>query len=47
MRLHFDWLIDWILTKAHVKNTAGGLKVEKHDPEGKDVLRTLHTKRKR
>ena len=46
-----DWLIDWILTQADVKNPVRGHKVEKHHSEGKNVRRTLrrtlHTKRKR
>ena len=43
-----DWLIDWILPQANVKNPARGHKVEKHHySEGKDVRHTLHTKRKR
>ena len=36
-----------MLTQADVKNPARGHKVEKHHPEGRNVRRTLHIKRKR
>ena len=43
----FVFVFNQVFTEADVKNPARGHKVEKHNPEGKNVRRTLHTKRKR
>ena len=48
VELSGDWYEnDDVLLNYDVKNPARGHKVEKHHPEGKNVRRTLHTKKKR